>query len=208
MKQEWRRLTFLHWAYDPAVVQALLPEGLTVDTYDGKAWVALVPFEMMATAPKSARRCRGRRTSGRPTSAPTCAARTAVPGCGSCPWTRPGSARSLPPGSAYSLPYFWSRMRLVEQDDGRQILYVTAAALAQADAASRWSRSGSASRTPPDELTERDHYFTARFALGRTPGAASGGRPADHPAWPLHRAELLHLDDTLVTATGLPGARG
>ena len=27
MKQEWRRLTFLHWAYDPAVVQALLPEG-------------------------------------------------------------------------------------------------------------------------------------------------------------------------------------
>jgi hypothetical protein len=43
---EWRRLVFLHWRYDPAEVQALLPDGLTVDTFDGSAWVALVPFEM------------------------------------------------------------------------------------------------------------------------------------------------------------------
>ncbi|MDX6227501.1 MAG: uncharacterized protein QOI76_891, partial [Frankiales bacterium] len=51
MRQEWRRLTFLHWPYEPAVVQRLLPPGLTVETYDGTAWVALVPFEMVAKAP-------------------------------------------------------------------------------------------------------------------------------------------------------------
>lgn len=28
--------------------------------------------------------------------------------------------------------------------------------------------------------------------------------PNEHPVWPLHRAELLHLDDGLVAAAGVP----
>jgi len=35
MRQSWQRASFLHWAYDPADVQRLLPRGLQVDTYDG-----------------------------------------------------------------------------------------------------------------------------------------------------------------------------
>lgn len=46
MLQKWRDLTFLHFSLEPDVVQALLPEGLIVDTFDGKAWVGLVPFWM------------------------------------------------------------------------------------------------------------------------------------------------------------------
>lgn len=46
MIQRWRDLTFLHYSVEPEVIQALLPEGLTVDTYDGKVWVGLVPFWM------------------------------------------------------------------------------------------------------------------------------------------------------------------
>jgi Uncharacterized conserved protein (COG2071) len=34
----------LHWRFDPADVDALLPTGLTLDTYDGAAWVPLTPF--------------------------------------------------------------------------------------------------------------------------------------------------------------------
>ena len=44
--QSWNWLTFLHWAYEPAVIQSLLPDGLTVDEYDGVAWVGLVPFQI------------------------------------------------------------------------------------------------------------------------------------------------------------------
>ena len=51
MRQRWERLTFLHWAYDPDVVQRLLPPGLTVDTFDGAAWVGLVPFFMRVHTP-------------------------------------------------------------------------------------------------------------------------------------------------------------
>jgi uncharacterized protein YqjF (DUF2071 family) len=32
--------------------------------------------------------------------------------------------------------------------------------------------------------------------------------PNEHPRWPLHRAELLELDDELVTAAGLPAPAG
>ena len=46
MRQRWERLSFLHWPYDPAVVQGLLPEGLHIEPFDGAAWVGLVPFFM------------------------------------------------------------------------------------------------------------------------------------------------------------------
>ena len=46
MRNEWRRLTFLHWDYDPSLIQKLLPDGLEVETWDDRAWVGVVAFEM------------------------------------------------------------------------------------------------------------------------------------------------------------------
>ena len=46
MRQEWSHLLFLHWEMDPALIQEHLPPGLTVDTYDGKAYLGVVPFHM------------------------------------------------------------------------------------------------------------------------------------------------------------------
>jgi len=51
MRQRWERLTFLHWPFEPADVQCLLPEGLTAETFDGAAWVGLVPFFMRVATP-------------------------------------------------------------------------------------------------------------------------------------------------------------
>ncbi len=51
MFQTWRKLLFLHWRFDPAEIQKLLPAGLTVDTYDGSAWVGVVPFYMRKIHP-------------------------------------------------------------------------------------------------------------------------------------------------------------
>lgn len=44
--QTWKYLTFLHWAYDPATIQALVPKELTVQQWDGKTWVGITPFRM------------------------------------------------------------------------------------------------------------------------------------------------------------------
>lgn len=46
--QRWEDLTFLHWPVPPATVQAVLPPGLAVDTFDGQAWLGVTPFRMHA----------------------------------------------------------------------------------------------------------------------------------------------------------------
>jgi uncharacterized protein YqjF (DUF2071 family) len=51
MYMRWEQLLFLHWACDPADVQATLPPGLFVDTFDGRAWLGVVPFFMHDVRP-------------------------------------------------------------------------------------------------------------------------------------------------------------
>ena len=52
MYMEWHNLLFAHWAVKPALLEPLIPKGLTLETYDGFAWLGLVPFQMRYTAPR------------------------------------------------------------------------------------------------------------------------------------------------------------
>lgn len=52
MYQRWEELLFLHWAVEADLVQAGLPPGLKVDTYDGRAWIGVVPFQMLNVRPR------------------------------------------------------------------------------------------------------------------------------------------------------------
>lgn len=52
MFQSWRHLLFLHWRWDPASIQATLPEGLFVDTFNNDAYLGVVPFWMDAIRPR------------------------------------------------------------------------------------------------------------------------------------------------------------
>ena len=52
MFQSWRELLFLHWAVDPVAIQWTLPHGLTVDTFEGKAYLGIVPFFMCNIRPR------------------------------------------------------------------------------------------------------------------------------------------------------------
>ncbi|MDB4786465.1 MAG: DUF2071 domain-containing protein [Planctomycetaceae bacterium] len=49
--QSWRDLAFIHWRVPADEVQALLPDSLSVDTFDGSAWIGLVPFAMRNVRP-------------------------------------------------------------------------------------------------------------------------------------------------------------
>jgi uncharacterized protein len=49
--QVWRHLLFVHWRVDATRMQALLPDGLTIETFDGTAWLAVVPFSMERVRP-------------------------------------------------------------------------------------------------------------------------------------------------------------
>ncbi|MGK0431361.1 MAG: hypothetical protein ACJA0V_000492 [Planctomycetota bacterium] len=45
----WEDLLFLHWPVDPDLIRPHLPDDLELDTFDGKAWLGVVPFMMAGT---------------------------------------------------------------------------------------------------------------------------------------------------------------
>jgi len=51
MLQNWRDLLFLHWEYPAEAIQSTLPEGLSVDTFEGKAYLGIIPLFMRDVRP-------------------------------------------------------------------------------------------------------------------------------------------------------------
>src|SRR5690349_20824053 len=51
MHQRWHHLLFLHWTVPAAALRTLLPPGLTLDTFEGRPYVGLVPFTMTGVRP-------------------------------------------------------------------------------------------------------------------------------------------------------------
>lgn len=47
-QQRWEALTFVHFAYEPDDLSAVLPDGLELDCFDGAAWLGITPFRLHA----------------------------------------------------------------------------------------------------------------------------------------------------------------
>ena len=52
LEMRWRDTLFAHWPVDPSLVAERLPAGLDVDSYDGDAYLGVVPFEMADLRPR------------------------------------------------------------------------------------------------------------------------------------------------------------
>jgi len=52
MHQRWQHLLFLHWRVPAESLQPHLPPGLTVQIFDGSAWLGVVPFWMRRVRPR------------------------------------------------------------------------------------------------------------------------------------------------------------
>jgi hypothetical protein len=52
LSMRWRDGLFAHWPTDPSVVDARLPAGVDVATYDGDAWLGIVAFVMEDIRPR------------------------------------------------------------------------------------------------------------------------------------------------------------
>lgn len=204
MWHRWDQLTFLHWSYEPEFVQALLPRGLTVETYDGQAWVGLVPFIMEVRSAKG-------RVLRWPFRFPETNVRTYVtgPDGNSGVWflSLESSRFGAVPGArlTYRVPYFWSQMATSRTGDSMTY-----------SSRRRWpGRRGTSSQTTidigtqydADDLGSFDHYLTARWVMYGSWGKSLLMAYATHEPWTLHRASAEWADE-LVAATGLPQPSG
>jgi uncharacterized protein YqjF (DUF2071 family) len=205
MWQSWESLTFLHWRYSPDAVQHLLPPGLTVEEYDGTAWVGLVPFAMTVSLPhvpappwlgrfaETNVRTYVRDVEGRP-------------GVWFFSLDAARLAAVAVARTALGLPYFWSSMSVRRHSD--VVEYRTASR--------RWPRPNAESTLTvragdayaPDELTDFDHFLTARWRVFAHARNELRYVEAEHPPWPLRRCEVLTARDSLVVAAGLPAPVG
>jgi len=52
MTQQWIDLLFAHWPIPIATMRALVPPQLPLDTWEGMAWVGVVPFRMQGVRPR------------------------------------------------------------------------------------------------------------------------------------------------------------
>jgi len=208
LRNRWDNLAFVHWAYEPEVVQALLPDDIRVDTFDGRAWVSLVPFEMREATPRWLPPIPWISSF-----AETNVRTYVVDSAGNrAVWFFSLEASRLPivvfARWLLGFPYVWSTMSTEERHGWRG--YTTQRR--------RWPRSPASATVVELQIGETiaapeqlDVFLTGRWGtVSRWPMRRGRLRhhPVDHPEWTLRGATLTRYEDRSIEAAGLPAPVG
>jgi hypothetical protein len=206
MFQSWRHLLFLHWRFDPAVVARTLPPGLSVHTFEGAAWVGIVPFFMRRVRP-----------AGCP-AVPVISdflelnLRTYVVGPDGSPgvWFYSLDAnRNLAVWVArarFHLPYEHARMTAEVAPDG-SVHYTSRRRGSPAALASRfrYRPRGPARQAPPELL---DFFLVERYLLFASRGHRLHAGRVHHPPYAIQDADFPAWDANVFALDGLDRPNG
>ena len=202
MRQDWRDLLFLHWAVDPAQVRPLIPVGLDLDLFEGRAYVGLVPFTMTGVRPVGMPAVRGLSDFHETN------VRTYIHRAGHDPGVWFFSLDAANPiavaiaRALFHLPYYHARMRLVHEPSGA-IAYASERhrpGPAPAACSVRCTPTGFPAAARPGTL---EHFLAERYFLY----AAHRNRlylgQVHHTPYPLQIVEITKLNETMVAAAGI-----
>jgi uncharacterized protein len=197
LRQNWRDVSFLHWAVDPGSVAHYFPPGVRPDVLDGRTYVGMLPFRMVGTGlphgPSVPWVGTFLETNLRLYSVDSTGRRGVV-------FLSLDTNRALVVAGArsvFGVPYRWARMGYDEDGD----LHTYTAEL-------RWPEVRGRSRVAvraggPAVAGPLEHFLTARWGLHVTHLGQTWYLPTAHPAWPLRSAELVEFDDELLASVGL-----
>jgi len=205
MDQDWLSLSLLHWPYEAEQVQRLLPRGLFVETFDGAAWVGLVPFRLRVRIP------------GGP----------ALPWLGVFPETNLRTYVRGPDGESgiwffsleaprrlaiwaarrwYHLPYRVAALEM--RSDAETRTYTSLRLGSPHGGASSRARVVVGRAIPAASVTPLEHFLTARWRLYAPLRGGIGTARVEHAPWRLSTATAEDVDIHLLIAAGLPPPEG
>jgi uncharacterized protein YqjF (DUF2071 family) len=205
MAMAWDDLLFMHWPVEADALRARLPAGLELDTFDGAAWLAVVPFRMSGTRPRFIPRLPG--LSDFPElNVRTYVRRGGLPGVwffsldAGNPFAVRGARRF------FHLPYFDAEMRVgrAGPEADAEIAYASRRTHAGAPAAefrARYAPAGPAYKAAPGTL---DDWLTARYCLYAADGEGHLLRcDIHHRPWRLQPARADVEANTMAAPLGL-----
>jgi uncharacterized protein YqjF (DUF2071 family) len=201
MHQTWRDLLFMHYAVPPRALRGAMPAALPLDTWNGQAWLGIVPFEMRDVRPRFL---------------------PAVPGLSFFPELnvrtyvtlneRPGvfffSLDAANPAAVelartlFHLPYQNATMECRRQDGW--VNYGSTRTDARGAPAYFRARYRPTAEPFIADKTSLEYFLTARYCLYTTdPSGRVLRAEIDHPPWQLQPAECEIETNTMTEQIGL-----
>ena len=201
MSQKWHDLLFIHWRVDPNLVRRLIPASLELDTYEGSAWVGVVPFRMSGVRPRWTPPIPG--VSALPElNVRTYVTRDRKPGV----WffsLDAGSALAVAAARRFFyLPYFRAQFSINTASDGT-IDYRSRRTHRNAPAAElrmSYKPTGEVFHAQPGTL---EYFLTERYCLYAFDGTRIFRCEIDHAPWPLQPAEAQIKVNTMAAASAI-----
>lgn len=204
--QNWLHLLFLHWEIPAAELQTFLPPQLTLDTFEGKAYVGLLPFTMTGVRPVF--------TPPMPwlSSFHEINLRTYVhlkgrdPGVWFFSLDASSSLAVTLARSTFHLPYYDAR---IEFDVAKGALPECRFASTRDDVRSANPAHARMTYRPVEGPSFRavpgtlEHFLIERYILYASEGNTLYRARVHHAPYEVHRAEVMDLDETIVWAAGV-----
>ncbi len=201
MRQSWRELLFIHWPVATQVLRPLIPAALTLDTFEGEAWLGIVPFQMRDVSPRGVPELPWLSQS------PELNVRTyvtvqGIPGVYFFSLDAANPFFVMVARMLFSLPYFHAKMSVVQQEN--MIVYNskrTHANTPPAQFRARYRPTGPAACSTPGSLP---YWLTERYCLYTLNRRGDVYRlDIHHGPWSLQPAELEVTHNTMAQAHGI-----
>ena len=200
MRQWWGKLLFMHWPVAVSALRPLVPPQLSIDTFDGQAWVGVVPFTMWGVRASLAPPVPGL-NAFHELNVRTYVHHRGVPGVWFHSLDINSAVATWGARQFFYLPYNHAEMSLRRR--GNRIDYASTRIQRDAPPAAfraDWTFHEPLPRSEPDSL---EFFLTERYCLYTVDRDQLYRCRIHHEPWPLRAAEVGAYESTMLEALGV-----
>jgi hypothetical protein len=206
LTQRWNDLLFVHWPVPARIIEALLPEWLEADLYQGTAWLGVVPFWLDRVKVRGLPPFSG--LHGFPDLTLRTYVRDRISGTAGFYCFSMDSSSLLTVAAArlvYRLPYHLAEMKMKARSE-REFVFYSRRRLAHPETIfkARYRGLGPSRKQVEVHPGSFESYMTERSCLfGTNRGGAPIRANLHYVPWPLEEAEAEIERNDLATAVGI-----